>query len=322
MEDRATPDRIDDTTAWNLLRAVPPASAGTPSVVRVHDTARADTWLQVAEDGAWEASDPVTADAASLLDLFLPLQRTATFVVGQIGQSLDGRIATVEGHSHYVTGPEDIRRLHRLRALADAVVVGASTVELDDPQLTVRQAAGRNPLRVVLDPTGRVSADRAVFSGPGAPTLILVGPDAAPPPSGQQAERLTLDTESDEDRRPRFAPGNVLDALATRGVRRVLVEGGGVTVSQFLAAGALTRLHVTTASLIIGSGRPAFTLPVVARLDDALRAPTRVFRLGDDVLFDLDLRGDSGPAAPASYPPGDRSRTSPPGKLPSSTSKP
>ena len=78
--------------------------------------------------GRWQASVAPTAAARLLLDLYLPLQLRADLVIAQAGQSLDGRIATPTGHSHYVTGPADIRRLHRLRALVDAVVVGAGTV--------------------------------------------------------------------------------------------------------------------------------------------------------------------------------------------------
>ena len=73
----------------------------------------------------------------------------AEWTVGHLGQSLDGRIATSDGQSHYVTGPENIVHLHRMRALADAVVVGAETVRRDDPRLTPRKVAGANPLRVV-----------------------------------------------------------------------------------------------------------------------------------------------------------------------------
>ena len=72
--------------------------------------------------------------------------------VGQIGQSLDGRIATPTGHSHYINGPAGLDHLHRLRALVDAVLVGVGTAIADDPQLTVRRVAGPNPARVVLDP--------------------------------------------------------------------------------------------------------------------------------------------------------------------------
>jgi riboflavin biosynthesis pyrimidine reductase len=82
----------------------------------------------------------------------------------------------------------------------------------------------------------------------------------------------------------------VIETLRARGLRRILVEGGGVTVSRFLQAGALTRLHVTVAPLLIGSGRHALSLPPIATLDQALRPPCRLFHLGNDVLFDLDLR--------------------------------
>ena len=74
----------------------------------------------------------------------------------------------------------------------------------------------------------------------------------------------------------------------------ILVEGGGITVSRFLQAGALDRLHVSVASLIIGSGRPSITLPPVDTLDDALRPPVRHFTLGTDLLFDVDLGAEPG----------------------------
>ena len=81
-------------------------------------------------------------------------------VVGQIGQSLDGRIATSSGHSKYINGPAGLAHLHRLRALVDAVVIGVGTALADDPQLTVRRVAGPHPVRVVIDPRGRLRAER------------------------------------------------------------------------------------------------------------------------------------------------------------------
>ena len=81
-----------------------------------------------------------------------------------------------------------------------------------------------------------------------------------------------------------------MGALRAEGLGRILVEGGGLTVSRFLQAGALDRLHLTVAPLLIGSGRPSLTLDPIATLDQALRPPCRHFRLGADILFDLDLR--------------------------------
>jgi riboflavin biosynthesis pyrimidine reductase len=78
----------------------------------------------------------------------------------------------------------------------------------------------------------------------------------------------------------------VIQVLAERGLRRVFVEGGGVTVSRFLAAGALDRLHVAVSPLFLGQGRPGVVLPAIAELTSALRPSVRRFTLGDDVLFD------------------------------------
>jgi riboflavin-specific deaminase-like protein len=219
-----------------------------------------------------------------LLDLYLPLVVRSDLVIAQIGQSLDGRIATEAGHSHYITGPADIQRLHRLRALVDAVVVGAGTVAADNPRLTVRAVEGGNPLRVVLDPRGRLTRNRHVFADGAARTLIVRL--ASEPPRHEDDDSITLL----EDETGLFDPRDVLDALRVRGLRRILVEGGGTTVSRFVQAGVVDRLHVTVAPLVIGSGRPGLTLKPIDTLNEALRPPCRIFRLGDDVLFDLELR--------------------------------
>jgi diaminohydroxyphosphoribosylaminopyrimidine deaminase/5-amino-6-(5-phosphoribosylamino)uracil reductase len=285
------PAPLNETTAWSLLRAVASGPAGADPAVRVHHSASEDVWLHVEPTGSWRTSVPVSDEARELLALYLPLQLAPDLVIGQIGQSLDGRIATAQGHSHYITGPADITRLHRLRALVDAVVVGAGTVAADDPQLTVREVEGENPVRVVLDPSGRLSPDRAVFTDGKARTLVIHRAPDGDVGMTSDGNVLTLPTagRDDTDGPSGFAPASVVEALHARGLRRILVEGGGVTVSRFLQAGALTRLHVTVAPLLIGSGAPALTLPPIRSLDQALRPPCRLFRLGDDVLFDLDL---------------------------------
>ena len=281
---------IDERTAWDLLRAVTPGAAAAGAPLRVHHDPNPAVWLQVYASGAWEAARETTPAARDLLELLLPLQLRAELVIGQAGQSLDGRIATPRGDSHYITGPADIRRLHRLRALVDAVVVGAGTVAADDPRLTVREVEGRNPARVVLDPNGRLGADRRVFRDGAAPTLGVRGAaDGSAAPGGPDCEVLRLPGGAGADGGG-FAPADVVRALRERGYRRLLIEGGGTTVSRFLQAGALDRLHVTVAPLLIGSGPPAITLDPIASLDDALRPRCRQFRLGEDILFDLELR--------------------------------
>ena len=219
-------------------------------------------------------------------ELFEPL-RTGTVddlvVIAQIGQSLDGRIATVSGHSKYINGPAGLAHLHRLRSLVDAVVIGVGTALADDPQLTVRRVAGPHPARIVLDPNGQLPASAKVFVNDGVRRLLVTaeGTQCALP-SG--VEILGLPAAGG-----RIAPPAILAALAERGLRRILIEGGADTVSCFLAAGCLDRLHVMVAPIILGSGRASFTLSPVERADQALRAPMRTYRLDDEVLFDCDL---------------------------------
>ena len=209
--------------------------------------------------------------------LFVGL-RPASTVVGQIGQSLDGRIATVSGHSSYINGPDGIAHLHRLRALVDAVVVGAGTVRADDPQLTVRHVAGPNPVRVVIDPRGTLPVESRAFAADGVHRIVITRQECRSINGGIEAIALP-------DTNGRIEPAAILDALQARGLRRVLVEGGAQTVSTFLSAGCLDRLHLTVAPMILGAGVTGLDLPPTA-----LRVPMRAHTLGSDVLFDCDLR--------------------------------
>ena len=209
------------------------------------------------------------------------------FVVAQLGQSLDGRIATLTGESRYINGDEGLDHLHRLRAVVDAVVVGAGTIAVDDPQLTVRRAPGASPARVVIDPRGRVGGAGKWLADDGASRIVITAAQHAGPPG---AEVVVLPARDGQ-----IAPRDIVAALAARGLRRILIEGGARTISAFIDAGAVDRLHLIFGCTIIGSGRPGLQLEPLARLADALRPATEVYKLGSrDILFDCGLRDADG----------------------------
>ena len=241
-----------------------------------------DTWTSV-PDAFRALTFPLPAPWE---DLFGPLRHSRVddmVVVAQIGQSLDGRVATETGHSHYINGEGGLIHLHRLRALVDAVVIGVGTAITDDPQLTVRRVDGPNPARVVIDPNGRLPSSARLLAADGIRRVVISDVEApAVLPAGVEVVLLPA-------REGQLAPAAIVAALAARGFRRILIEGGADTVSRFVAARCLDRLHVLVAPIILGSGRSSLTLPPIERLDEAMRAPMRVHNLGGDVLLDCDL---------------------------------
>jgi len=287
MEARA----LDSNTAWDLILQ---------SVNRRNTTLPVDndrqSALAIGENGQWQLHVAADPEVRQLFTTFMPLCRylpdsAGPIVVGQMGQSLDGRIATVTGASKYINGEGGLRHLHRLRAVCDAVVVGAGTAAEDNPRLTVRLASGPNPVRVVIDRHRRVPVTHDIFTDAQSPTLHLVAGDYEPgakvlPRAGVLEVPCLGDAEQP-------GPGRILQVLADFGLRRVFIEGGGLTVSGFLTAGLLDHLHVMVAPMIIGSGRPAFSLPEIEQLDSALRPAANMVDLGSDMLFDLDFRAGS-----------------------------
>ena len=228
----------------------------------------------------------------------------------KLATSLDGRIATATGESQWITGPEARQQGHRLRATHDAILVGVETVLADDPELTVRlpsnllpsplvgeggsrsetdegavsasktahdegasdgpliRAASpptfshegrRNPLRVVLDSRLRTPATAKVASGN---TLILT---TASSHAVGHAEVVTV---AADDGRPAIPA--VLDALAARNIRSVLVEGGGRVAASFIQAGAVDAIEWFRAPILLGGeGRPCVASLALAKLADA-----------------------------------------------------
>lgn len=209
------------------------------------------------------------------------------FVLAQLGQSLDGRIATLTGASKYINGAGALDHLHRLRAAVDAVVIGIGTVLADDPSLTVRRADGINPARVIIDPNARLPQNAKCLSEDGTRVLAIHAANKAYPP---RVEPILVNSGPDG-----LCPREIVAALFALGFRKILVEGGAETISRFVQADALDRLHILAAPMILGSGKPGLVLPPIESLTQALRPRTRAYPLPEgDVIFDCDMRCSKG----------------------------
>lgn len=206
------------------------------------------------------------------------------FVIGQLGQSLDGRIATPTGASKYINGAEALRHLHRIRARVDAVVIGVGTAIADDPQLTTRHVDGPSPVRVVIDPNGRLPATASMLRDGKAPVLVITCAGQAVPEGAGKLE-LPCDGAGNID------PAAIVRALAARGLSRLLVEGGAETLARFLNASAIDELHLMVAPIVLGSGKTGLNLAPITEIDQAMRPLVRTMRFKDgDMLCMCDLQ--------------------------------
>lgn len=226
------------------------------------------------------------------------VRRGRPFVRWKYAASLDGRIAAADGTSRWITSAASRAEVHRLRAEADAVVVGSGTARTDDPHLAVRGIEGAvQPLRVVVDTEATAVKPGARVLDDAAPTLIAVAEDAAT-------------TLPDVLRLPRAADGRglsvpaLLDALHERGVRSVLLEGGPTLAGAFAAAGVVDQVVGYLAPVLLGAGPAALADAGITTLTDALRLDvTEAVRVGPDLRVTAVPRTvDEAPAHTAEAP--------------------
>jgi diaminohydroxyphosphoribosylaminopyrimidine deaminase / 5-amino-6-(5-phosphoribosylamino)uracil reductase len=196
----------------------------------------------------------------------------------KLATSLDGRIATATGESRWITGPAARQATHQLRAEHDAVLVGVETALADDPELTVRLDGwnGRQPARVVLDSRQRLADDcKLVATAREIPTYVI----STQPPEARLIERgvRVLQVHAIGDERPELR--DVVRALASEGLARLFIEGGGQVAGSFLRCDLVDRLIV-----IGGEGRPGIGALALSALADAPRLRRIEIReVGDDL---------------------------------------
>ncbi len=203
-----------------------------------------------------EVIEGVLEDEARVLNevFFHWVRAGRPFVSLKLAMSLDGRIATRTGDSRWITGPEARKRVHELRRRHAAVLVGANTVIADDPQLTVREVPGPQPLRVVLDSRGRIPHTAKVLDGT-APTLVATT-EAMPGNVEEKLRERGAEVVRFPARDGRVDLGELFRWLGERGVDSLLVEGGGEVAWSFLSRGLVHKLYLFYGPLVIG-GREA-----------------------------------------------------------------
>ncbi|MFN2503435.1 MAG: GTP cyclohydrolase II RibA [Acidimicrobiales bacterium] len=234
-----------------------------------------------------EMDVPAGSDPTQLLGPVRPGE-DRPYVVLKFAQTVDGRIATADGDARWISGDEERRISHALRASCDAVMVGVGTVLRDDPELTVRMVAGASPLRVVLDSHLRTPTTAKVLSSD-VPTLILTSDRA------RQRNRQRLQARNVAVRVVRGGAGGLdlaaaMAVLREEGVSSLMVEGGARVITSLLAAGLVDRMIIGVAPTIIGQGTQAVGQLGVTRVADGIRLTNRSVQvLSDDILLAWDV---------------------------------
>jgi len=237
------------------------------------------------------AAPELIAEAVDVHALFGDVRESSSrpYVVLKYAQTLDGRIASRTGDSKWISGEEERRISHALRASSDAVLVGIHTVLTDDPRLTVRLVPGASPVRVILDSMLRVPSDARILEDD-ACTMVISTSQA------QAERRLVLRNHgvavhSVSPHPAGVDAGEALRLLRGLGVRSVLVEGGARVLTSFLKARLADRLIVGIAPTILGAGTEAVgDLDIVSVANGLSIRNQSVYRAGNDLLLAGDLR--------------------------------
>ena len=284
-----TPPCAEALIAAGIARVVCPISDPDPRVDGRGFSALRSAGISV-ETGGMEA------EAQALNSGFLSVTlRGRPHVTLKLATTLDGRIATSSGESRWITGAEARRRVHLMRAQADAVLIGAGTARADDPMLDVRGFGDviegghgiRQPIRVIADGSLSLPLEgRLVQSARQIPVQVLYGADAsdtrkaALEAAGVQAAPVAADRDG------RLDLGAALGTLAKGGITRLLCEGGGQLAASLLAGGLVDELVLFSAGKVIGGDGMSALGPLgLARLGEApMLGLISEAPVGDDVM--------------------------------------
>jgi riboflavin-specific deaminase-like protein len=200
------------------------------------------------------------------------------FYIGQIGQSLDGKIALLNGNSHYINDKNSISYLHSLRSICDAVVVGVNTIKKDDPFLTTRAIKGPNPQRIIIDPSLKLTNKYQVFKD-GMPNIIFTHSKINKKFNNTQIYKLP----------ERNFTNLIYQHINRLGYKLVLVEGGSKTISKFLDNKLLNIMQFIIAPTIIGSGINSINIEPITNLKNVIRTKNNIYKFGKEIIVSLEF---------------------------------
>ena len=220
--------------------------------------------------------DPILRQCCEIL---LPLIRKKDRVfIGQIGQSLDAKIALNNGNSHYINEKESITYLHCLRSISDGVLVGVNTIIKDNPLLTTRKIEGQNPTRLIIDPSLKLTNKYKIFKDKNTNIIFTTSNKT------KNLNNTTIVKLPKKD----FTLG-VYKFLKKSSLKYILIEGGPTTLSHFIEHNLINYMQFIISPTLIGSGINSVKLKPITNLKKAIRRKSNFAKLGKEIVATLDF---------------------------------
>tara|TARA_B100001564_G_scaffold199270_1_gene167458 strand:- start:12 stop:848 length:837 start_codon:yes stop_codon:yes gene_type:complete len=207
----------------------------------------------------------------------LLLKNNSNFI-GQIGQSLDGKIALNNGNSHYINERESIIYLHCLRSISDGVLVGVNTIIKDDPFLTTRKIMGANPIRLIIDPSLKLTNKYNIFKDNNKNIIFT-----------NSSKRKKLNNTTILKFPKKNFTLSISKYLRTTSLKTILIEGGPTTLSHFIEHKLINYMQFIISPTIIGSGIDSLKLKPITNLKNAIRVKNTINKLGKEIIVTLDF---------------------------------
>ena len=213
------------------------------------------------------------------IEIIIPLllKNNSNFI-GQIGQSLDGKIALNNGNSHYINEKESIIYLHCLRSISDGVLVGVNTIMKDNPFLTTREIKGDNPIRLIIDPSLKLTNRYNIFKDNNKNIIF----------TNSSKEKKLKNTSIVKFPKKNFTL-SIFKYLKKTSLKTILIEGGPTTLSNFIEHKLINYIQFIISPTIIGSGIDGLKLKPISDLKNAIRVKNTINKLGKEIIVTLDF---------------------------------